>query len=48
MLKKQELIKKAKNWLLKNTYKHVDDNKLSMTFRYTYDAIEDFEKAMEE
>jgi hypothetical protein len=47
MLKKQELIKKAKNWLLKNTYKHVDDNKLSMTFRHTDDAIEDFEKAME-
>lgn len=46
LLKKRELIKKAKNWLLKNTYKHVDDVKLSMTFRHTDEAIEDFEKTM--
>lgn len=43
----QELIEKAKKWLFKNVYKHVDD-KLTMTFRYTEDAMEDFEKWMKE
>lgn len=45
---KQKFIEKGKKWLFKNTYKHVDDKYLTMTFRYTIDAIEDFEKAMEE
>lgn len=44
----QELIEKAKEWLFKNTYKHIDDDKLSMAFRYTGEAIENFEKAMKE
>jgi hypothetical protein len=43
-----ELIERAKKWLFKNTYKHIDDNKLSMTFGYTGEAIENFEKAMKE
>ena len=34
--------------IFNNVYKHVDDEKLSMTFRYTNDAIENFEKCMEE
>jgi hypothetical protein len=42
----QELIEKAKEWLFKNVYKH--DDKLTMTFRYTEDAMEDFEKWMKE
>ena len=41
-------IEKGKEWLFKNIYKHVDDKYLSMTFRHTNDAIEDFEKWMEE
>ena len=45
---KQKFIEKGKEWLFKNVYKHVDDEKLSMTFRYTNDAIENFEKCMEE
>lgn len=45
---KQKFIEKGKDWLLKNIYKHVDDKYLSMTFRHTNDAIEDFEKWMEE
>lgn len=45
---KQKFIEKGKEWLFENIYKHVDDKYLSMTFRHTNDAIEDFEKWMEE
>ena len=42
------MIEKACNWLFKNTYKHVDDSRVHMTFTYTADMIEKFRKAMEE
>lgn len=42
------MIDKACEWLFKNTYKHVDDSRVHMTFTYTVDMIEDFRKAMEE
>ena len=42
------MIEKACEWLLKNTYKHVDDSRVYMTFTYTSDMIEKFRKAMEE
>ena len=42
------MIEKACNWLFKNTYKHVDDSRVHMTFTYTADMIENFRKAMEE
>lgn len=42
------MIDKACKWLYKNTYKHVDDRRVSMMFEHTTDMIEDFRKAMEE
>ena len=42
------IIEKACEWLYKNTYKHVDDSRMSMIFEHTIDMIEDFRKAMEE
>lgn len=45
---KQKFIEKGKEWLAKHVYKHVDDEKLYTTFRYTNEAIENFEKWMEE
>lgn len=42
------IIDKACKWLFKNTYKHVDDSRVYMTFTYTVDMIEDFRKALEE
>ena len=45
---KQKFIEKGKEWLRKNIYKHVDDAKLTMTFRHTDEAIENFEKLMKE
>ena len=41
---KQKFIEKGKEWL----FKHVDDKYLFMKFRHINDAIEDFEKWMEE
>lgn len=40
------MIDKACEWLLKNTYKHVDDNRVYMTFTYTVDMIEDFRRTL--
>lgn len=45
---KKNIINKACEWLFKNTYKHVDDSRVYMTFTYTVDMIEDFRKALEE
>ena len=45
---KKDIINKACEWLFKNTYKHVDDSRVYMTFTYTVDMIEDFRKALEE
>ena len=41
---KQKFIEKGKEWL----FKHVDDKYLFMKFRHINDAIENFEKWMEE
>ena len=47
--KKKEWLETACNWLIKNTYKHIDDDsRLQMSFAYTVDMIKDFRKAMEE
>lgn len=40
------MIDKACEWLLKNTYKHVDDSRVYMTFTYTVDMIEDFRRTL--
>ena len=40
------MIEKACEWLLKNTYKHVDDSRVYMTFTYTVDMIEDFRRTL--
>lgn len=45
---KKDIINKACDWLFKNTYKHVDDSRVYITFTYTVDMIEDFRKALEE
>jgi hypothetical protein len=42
------MIDKVCKWLYKNTYKHVDDSRVSMIFEHTIDMIENFRKAMEE
>lgn len=39
-------IDKACEWLLKNTYKHVDDSRVYMTFTNTVDMIEDFRRTL--
>jgi hypothetical protein len=44
----ETMIDKVCKWLYKNTYRHVDDSRVSMNFEYTIDMIEDFKKAMEE
>lgn len=40
------MIDKACEWLLKNTYKHVDDSRVYMTFTNTVDMIEDFRRTL--
>lgn len=45
---RKDIIEKACEWLCKNTYKHVDDSRVHMTFTHTVDMIESFRKAMEE
>lgn len=42
------MIDKAVKWLQENTYKHVDDRRLSMLFSSQNEMIESFRKAMEE
>jgi hypothetical protein len=44
----ETMIDKVCKWLYKNTYKHVDDSRVSMMFEHTIDMIENFRKAMEE
>jgi outer membrane receptor for ferrienterochelin and colicin len=44
----ETMIDKVCKWLYKNTYKHVDDSRVSMIFEHTIDMIENFRKAMEE
>lgn len=44
----ETMIDKVCKWLYKNTYRHVDDSRVSMNFEYTIDMIENFRKAMEE
>lgn len=41
------MIERARKWLFNNTYKHVDDSRLSMTFENTVDMIDNFCKTME-
>ena len=42
------IIDKAVKWLQENTYKHVDDRRLSMLFSSQNEMIESFRKAMNE
>lgn len=43
------MIEKARKWLYNNTYKiSPDDSRVSMSFEYTIDMIDNFCKAMEE
>lgn len=44
----ETMIDKACKWLRSNTYKHIDDKYLTMSFNTTIEMIEEFRKAMEE